>query len=166
MITTNPGRIWPSEISISTDPVSGATVRQLTNYRAHSNHSYFTYTSARTAAGAVDVEKHGQVELVTRVPDQVAVQLRMSLPRVQHQVENLSDVLAISGTRGRMFRGTRPRETFAPTKLSYLFIRALRLAALEPQYRGIRAAAHDHPYQLHVGDTGRARVGRLEAEGT
>jgi len=35
--------IWPSELIISTDPVSGATVRQLTDYRAHSNHSYFTY---------------------------------------------------------------------------------------------------------------------------
>ncbi len=37
------GRRWPSELIASKDPVSGATVRQLTNYRAHSNHSYFTY---------------------------------------------------------------------------------------------------------------------------
>ena len=37
------GRQSPPELIISRDPVSGATVRQLTNYRAHSNHSYFTY---------------------------------------------------------------------------------------------------------------------------
>lgn len=37
------GQNWPSELIVSNDPVSGAKVRQLTNYRAHSNHSYFTY---------------------------------------------------------------------------------------------------------------------------
>ncbi len=37
------GRHWPPELTIGKDPVSGATVRQLTGYRAHSNHSYFTY---------------------------------------------------------------------------------------------------------------------------
>ena len=41
--TTNAGRRWLSELTVRKDPVSGATVRQLTNYRAHSNHSYFTY---------------------------------------------------------------------------------------------------------------------------
>ena len=41
--TTNAGRRWPSELTVHKDPVSGAAVRQLTNYRAHSNHSYFTY---------------------------------------------------------------------------------------------------------------------------
>ncbi len=39
----NVGRRWPSEMIVSTDPVSGATVRQLTSYRGHSNHAYFTY---------------------------------------------------------------------------------------------------------------------------
>ncbi len=43
MTTTCSGQHWPSEISISKDPVSGATVRQLTHFKAHSNHSYFTY---------------------------------------------------------------------------------------------------------------------------
>ena len=43
MRTTHAGQQCPSELIISQDPVSGATVRQLTNYRAHSNHSYFTY---------------------------------------------------------------------------------------------------------------------------
>jgi oligogalacturonide lyase len=37
------GRSWPSELIVSQDPISGATVRQYTQYRAHSNHSYFTY---------------------------------------------------------------------------------------------------------------------------
>ncbi|MHB0934996.1 MAG: oligogalacturonate lyase family protein [Armatimonadota bacterium] len=41
--TTGIGTRRPSELTLTTDPVSGATVRQLTNYRAHSNHSYFTY---------------------------------------------------------------------------------------------------------------------------
>ena len=43
MMTTGIGREWPSEMKVTTDPVSGATVRQLTDYRGHSNHSYFTY---------------------------------------------------------------------------------------------------------------------------
>ncbi len=34
---------WASELTVGRDPVSGATVRQYTNHRAHSNHSYFTY---------------------------------------------------------------------------------------------------------------------------
>lgn len=44
--TTNAGRRWPSELTVHNDPVSGAAVRQLTNYRAHSNHSYFAYWMA------------------------------------------------------------------------------------------------------------------------
>ncbi len=43
MSISTSGRQSPSELIITRDPVSGATVRQLTNYRAHSNHSYFTY---------------------------------------------------------------------------------------------------------------------------
>jgi oligogalacturonide lyase len=39
----NVARRWPSELTVRKDPVSGATVRQLTRYRAHSNHPYFTY---------------------------------------------------------------------------------------------------------------------------
>ena len=46
MNTPGIGRKWPPELTVGADPVSGATVRQLTSYRAHSNHSYFTrYTS-------------------------------------------------------------------------------------------------------------------------
>jgi oligogalacturonide lyase len=37
------GRQLPPELIVGTDPVSRATVHQLTNYKAHSNHSYFTY---------------------------------------------------------------------------------------------------------------------------
>lgn len=36
------GSRWQSELQISTDPVSGATVR-LTHYKGHSGHFYFTY---------------------------------------------------------------------------------------------------------------------------
>ena len=43
MTNATAGHHWPSELTASKDPLSGATVRQLTNYRAHSNHSYFTY---------------------------------------------------------------------------------------------------------------------------
>ncbi len=43
MSNSSPGTQFPSELITSKDPVSGATVRQFTNYRAHSNHSYFTY---------------------------------------------------------------------------------------------------------------------------
>ncbi|OPZ82794.1 MAG: Oligogalacturonate lyase [bacterium ADurb.Bin429] len=38
------GTTWPVELTIATDPVSGATVRQLTRYKAHSHHAYFTYS--------------------------------------------------------------------------------------------------------------------------
>lgn len=37
------GSRWESELNVYQDPVSGATVRQLTNYKGHSNHFYFTY---------------------------------------------------------------------------------------------------------------------------
>lgn len=35
-------RLWPSEIVLHEDADTGATVRQLTGYRAHSHHFYFT----------------------------------------------------------------------------------------------------------------------------
>jgi len=34
---------WQPEMKISKDPVSGATVRQMTAYKGHSSHFYFTY---------------------------------------------------------------------------------------------------------------------------
>jgi len=37
------GKQWQSELIESRDPATGARVRQLTNYKGHSNHSYFTY---------------------------------------------------------------------------------------------------------------------------
>ncbi len=43
MARTFVGSKWEAEVKISTDPVSGATVRQLTDYKGHSNHAYFTY---------------------------------------------------------------------------------------------------------------------------
>lgn len=36
------GKIWPAERSAWQDPETGATVTQLTQYRAHSHHFYFT----------------------------------------------------------------------------------------------------------------------------
>ncbi|MDH7487316.1 MAG: oligogalacturonate lyase family protein [Anaerolineae bacterium] len=36
------GQVWPAEWSQLADPVSGARVTRLTNYRAHSHHLYFT----------------------------------------------------------------------------------------------------------------------------
>ena len=36
------GRIWPSETVEVRDPLSGIALRQLTNFRAHSHHFYFT----------------------------------------------------------------------------------------------------------------------------
>jgi oligogalacturonide lyase len=36
------GRTWPSESRTFTDAASGVTVRQLTNYKGHSHHLYFT----------------------------------------------------------------------------------------------------------------------------
>jgi oligogalacturonide lyase len=36
------GRIWPSERKTYADPRTGLEVRQLTNYRGHSHHFYFT----------------------------------------------------------------------------------------------------------------------------
>ena len=37
------GSRWEPELNVYQDPVSGATVHQLTNYKGHSNHFYFTY---------------------------------------------------------------------------------------------------------------------------
>ena len=43
MKTYTAGSRWESEMITGKDPVSGATVHQLTNYKAHSGHFYFTY---------------------------------------------------------------------------------------------------------------------------
>lgn len=43
MSKTNIGCHWQPEVSITKDPVSGATVHQLTGYKGHSSHFYFTY---------------------------------------------------------------------------------------------------------------------------
>ena len=40
---SNTGKKWPSELTIYQDPISGARVRQLTHYKGHSSHFYFTY---------------------------------------------------------------------------------------------------------------------------
>ncbi|MEM7534849.1 MAG: oligogalacturonate lyase family protein [Chloroflexota bacterium] len=42
MSTTNAGQTFPAEWTTFTDPISGVTVQQLTNYRGHSHHFYFT----------------------------------------------------------------------------------------------------------------------------
>jgi len=42
MAKLNLGSRWESELTVYTDPVSGATVCQYTNYKGHSNHFYFT----------------------------------------------------------------------------------------------------------------------------
>lgn len=39
----NVGKKWTTELMEHRDPVSGARIRQLTNYMGHSNHFYFTY---------------------------------------------------------------------------------------------------------------------------
>ncbi|WP_157800859.1 oligogalacturonate lyase family protein [Bacillus solitudinis] len=36
------GKVWPSENSQYQDPITGTTIKQLTNYMAHSYHLYFT----------------------------------------------------------------------------------------------------------------------------
>ena len=36
------GKTWPSELRVYEDPRTGIEVKQLTNYRAHSHHYYFT----------------------------------------------------------------------------------------------------------------------------
>ncbi len=43
MAKTGVGARWESELSVHQDPKSGATVHQLTAYKGHSSHFYFTY---------------------------------------------------------------------------------------------------------------------------
>lgn len=43
MAKTGIGARWTSELAIYEDPKSGATVHQLTAYKCHNNHFYFTY---------------------------------------------------------------------------------------------------------------------------
>ena len=42
MGTRGKGSVWAPEWKTSQDPVSGATIHQLTDYYAHSSHFYFT----------------------------------------------------------------------------------------------------------------------------
>ena len=43
------GTAWLSELTVGKDPVSGATVSQLTHYRAHSNHAKWDAMPDRSA---------------------------------------------------------------------------------------------------------------------
>jgi oligogalacturonide lyase len=43
MAQSTAGSRWEPEMKIYQDAVSGATIRQLTDYKCHSNHFYFTY---------------------------------------------------------------------------------------------------------------------------
>ena len=43
MAHTSMGTKWETELKIFKDPVSGATIHQLTDYKCHSGHFYFTY---------------------------------------------------------------------------------------------------------------------------
>ncbi len=43
MLHSSAGACWPTELTVTTDPVSGAAVRQYTSYKGHSSHFYFTY---------------------------------------------------------------------------------------------------------------------------
>ena len=42
MATRGKGSVWAPEWRVLKDPVSGATIRQLTNYFCHNYHLYFT----------------------------------------------------------------------------------------------------------------------------
>lgn len=80
------GRRLAAELTVRKDPVSGATIRQLTDYRAHSNHAYFTYSAwydggrklvvisdrdNRTNLYGVDLETGGMVQLTDWDPKKV-----------------------------------------------------------------------------------------------
>ncbi len=43
MVKTGIGARWTPELNVYEDPKSGATIHQMTDYKAHSNHFYFTY---------------------------------------------------------------------------------------------------------------------------
>ena len=80
------GRRIAAELTVRKDPVSGATIRQLTDYRAHSNHAYFTYSAwydggrklvilsdrgNRTNLYGVDLETGEMVQLTDWDPEKV-----------------------------------------------------------------------------------------------
>ena len=80
------GRRLAAELTVRKDPVSGATIRQLTDYRAHSNHAYFTYSAwydggrklvilsdrgNRTNLYGVDLETGEMVQLTDWDPEKV-----------------------------------------------------------------------------------------------
>jgi len=86
MPRTNAGRRWKPELIVSKDTVSGATVRQLTDYKAHSHHFYFTYPcwydngrkiviysdrENRTNLFGVDIETGEMTQLTDWNPDLV-----------------------------------------------------------------------------------------------
>lgn len=43
MSSSYQGKKWPSEMTVSKDPISGAKITQFTDYLAHSRHNYFTH---------------------------------------------------------------------------------------------------------------------------
>ena len=62
---------WPTELTVRKDPVSGATIRQLTDYRAHSNHAYFTYSAWYDGGRKLVIETGEMVQLTDWDPAKV-----------------------------------------------------------------------------------------------
>ena len=48
MAKTGVGCRWQPEMSVGKDPVSGATVRQMTSYKGHSSHFYLPIRAGTT----------------------------------------------------------------------------------------------------------------------
>ena len=88
MNTTNAGQTFPAEWTTFTDPLSGVTVQQLTNYRGHSHHFYFTnpgwYDNDQKLLFASDRNNHTNlysVDLNTGLITQLTDLTPLPLPR-------------------------------------------------------------------------------------
>lgn len=100
------GSQWDSELTVTTDPISGAVVRQYTSYLAHSHHSYFTYptwydqgrkviiSSDRgnsTNLYSLDLESGVMTQLTDREPGIARKSGGMTLNRVREEIYFIQD---------------------------------------------------------------------------
>lgn len=118
------GRVWPAEWREYRDHISGARMRQLTNYKGHSHHLYFTnpgwYDGARRLLFGSDRENRGNL---------FGIELQTGL------ITQLTDLESAAAGRDDSFLGT----SLNPVRPEAYFWHGRKIVALDLESLEIRS---------------------------
>ena len=117
------GRTWPTEWTEFEDPVSGVAIRQLTDYKGHSHHLYFTnpgwYADGRKLLFGSDRENRRNL---------------FGIDLASGEIAQLTDLKPVAGARHMSFLST----CVNPTRDEAYFWHGARLLALDLATLGTR----------------------------